>query len=87
MPIFLFPDDNLSKFKGILDKFGTCIDIKEIWFRMANGQISSIFDSYLSRHDNGRVLSFFILLTRATIFVSSWLLSYAPILFGKRGPL
>ena len=24
-----------------------CIDIVEIWFVIANGQISSIFDSYL----------------------------------------
>ena len=38
--IFLFPDDNLSKCQGILTKLGTCIDIKEIWFGIANGQIS-----------------------------------------------
>ena len=31
MPIFSFPDDNLCKYKGILIKLGTCIDIKEIW--------------------------------------------------------
>ena len=31
MPIFLFPDDNLS----------ICIDIKKICFGIANGQISS----------------------------------------------
>ena len=46
--IFSFPDDSLSKPQGILPKLGTCIDIKENWFRIANGQISSIFDSYLS---------------------------------------
>ena len=39
-PIFLFPDDNLSKSQGILTKLGTCIDMKEIWFWIANGQIS-----------------------------------------------
>ena len=27
-PIFLFPDDNLSKCQGILTKLGTCIDMK-----------------------------------------------------------
>ena len=43
-PIFSFPDDNWSKFQGILTKLGTCIDIKEIWFGNANGQISSNFD-------------------------------------------
>ena len=45
-PKFSFPDDNLSKCQGILTKLGTCIDIKKIWFRIANGQISSMFDSY-----------------------------------------
>ena len=44
IPIFLFPDDNLSKCQGILSKLGICIDIKEIWFGNANGQISSVFD-------------------------------------------
>ena len=39
-----FPDDNLSKCQGILTKLGTCIDIKDIWFWIANGQISSMFD-------------------------------------------
>ena len=45
--VFSFPDDNLSQCQGILTKHGTCIDMKEIWFRSANGQISSVFDSYL----------------------------------------
>ena len=44
---FSFLDDNLSKCQRILTKLGTCIDIKEIWFWIANGQISSILDSYL----------------------------------------
>ena len=38
-PIFSFPDDNLSKFKGILTKLGTCIDIKEVWFGIALGVV------------------------------------------------
>ena len=42
-PIFSFPDDNLSKTQGISTKLAICIDIKEIWFGIANGQISSIF--------------------------------------------
>ena len=42
-PIFLFPDDNLSKLQGILIKLAIYIDIKEIWFGIANGQISSEF--------------------------------------------
>ena len=44
MPIFSFPDYNLSKYQGIFTKLGTCIDIVEVWFGIANGQISSIFD-------------------------------------------
>ena len=43
LPIFSFPDDNLSKYQGILTKL-TYIDIKVIQFGIANGQISSIFD-------------------------------------------
>ena len=46
-PIFSFPDDNMSKHQWIFTKLGMCIDIVEIWFGIANGQISSIFDSYL----------------------------------------
>ena len=42
-PIFSFSDDNLSKSQGSLTKLAICIDIKEIWFGIANGQISSNF--------------------------------------------
>ena len=38
---FSFPDDNLSKHQWIFTKFGMFIDIVEIWFGIANGQISS----------------------------------------------
>ena len=56
-PIFPFLDDNLRKCQGILTKLVTCIDIKEVWFGIANGQISSIFDRVIyPGHDNGRVL-------------------------------
>ena len=41
---FSFPDDNLSKHQWIFTKLGMCIDIVEIWFGIANGQISSLFD-------------------------------------------
>ena len=44
MSIFSFPGDNLSKCQGILTKLGTCIDKKEIWFRIVYGQILSMFD-------------------------------------------
>ena len=44
MPIFPFLDDNLSKHQLIFTKLGMCIDIVEIWFGIANGQISSNFD-------------------------------------------
>ena len=40
---FLFPDDNLSKLQRVFTKSGMCIDIVDIWFGIANGQISSNF--------------------------------------------
>ena len=39
-----FPDDNLSKHQWIFTRLGMCIDIGEIWFGIANGQISSNVD-------------------------------------------
>ena len=61
MPIFLFSDDYLSKCQGILTKLGICIDIKEIWFAIANERISSIFDRIICpQHNNSKVLSFYI---------------------------
>ena len=41
--LFLFPDDNFSKCQWIFTKLGVCIDIIEICFGIADGQISSIF--------------------------------------------
>ena len=46
MPIFLFPDDNSSK-QWISTKLGMCIDIVEIWFGIANGQILPNFDAVI----------------------------------------
>ena len=40
---FSFPDDNLSKHQWIFTKLGMCIDIMEIWYGIANGQILSNF--------------------------------------------
>ena len=54
---FSFPDDNLKKHQWIFTKLGMCIDIVEVWFGIANGQILSIFDGV-------------ICLTHAHIFVS-----------------
>ena len=60
-PIFSFPDDNLSKCHGIFTKLGTCIDIKEIWFGIANGHISSNIDGVICPgHNNRGVLSFYV---------------------------
>ena len=42
----IIPDENLSECQWIFTKFGVCIDIVEVWFGIANGQISSIFNSY-----------------------------------------
>ena len=48
--IFVFRTITLGKCQGILTKLGTCLDIKEIWFRIAYGQILSILTE-LSAHD------------------------------------
>ena len=55
-PIFSFLVDNLSNCQGILTKLNTCIDIniKEVWFGIANEQILSVFDIVIyTGHDNG----------------------------------
>ena len=46
--IFSFPDDNFSKYQWIFTKLGMCIDIVENCFENSDGQISSVFDSYLA---------------------------------------
>ena len=57
-----FHDSILKKSQWIFTKFYICIDIVEIWFGIANGQISSICDrGTCPRHDNGGVLSFLVL--------------------------
>ena len=54
---FSFPDDNLIKHQWIFTKHGMCIDIMEIWFGIANGQILSIFYGVIClQQDNGGVL-------------------------------
>ena len=43
MSDFSFPGDNFCKYQRISPKRCMCTDIVEIWFGIANGQISSIF--------------------------------------------
>ena len=43
-----FVDDNLSKHQWIFTKLGLCIAIVKIWLGIANRQISSNIDVYLS---------------------------------------
>ena len=45
--VFSFPDDNLSKCQRIFTKLCVCVDNVAVWFGIVNGQILSIFDSYL----------------------------------------
>ena len=42
-----FLDDNLSKHQWIFTKLGMCIDVVEIWFEIADGQILSNFDGVI----------------------------------------
>ena len=48
--MFSFTDDNLSKYQCIFTKLGICIDVVEIWFGIANGQISSTLTVVSQRH-------------------------------------
>ena len=58
--ILSFPHDNLSKYQLIFIKLGICIDIMDIWFRTADGQISSIFDRVICPWDeSGGILLFY----------------------------
>ena len=45
--VFSFPGDNWSKCQWIFTKLEVCIDIVEVWFGIADGQILSIFDYVL----------------------------------------
>ena len=47
---FSFLDDNFSKHKWIFTKLGMYIDIVEIWFGIADGQISSNFTKLSARN-------------------------------------
>ena len=47
MSVLSFLDNNLSKYQWIHTKLVMCIDIVDICFGIAHGQILSIFDSYL----------------------------------------
>ena len=42
--LFLFQDDNYSKYQWISTKLSVCIDIVDIWLGFDDGLISSIFD-------------------------------------------
>ena len=58
LSVFLFLVDNLSKYQWIFTKLGMCIDIVEIWFGIANGQILLIIDRVTCPpQDSGWVLS------------------------------
>ena len=59
--VISFKDNNFSKSQWIFTKLDLCIDIMKIWFGIAYGQISSIFDRVICpRHDNVEVLTFHV---------------------------
>ena len=65
MSVFSFPDNNLSKYQWIFTKAGMSINIVEIWFGIANWQISSVFFTELSAHLTivvGIIVSYFYFL-------------------------
>ena len=66
--IFYFQDNNLSKSQWIFTKFNICAFI--LCFGIAHWQISSIFDRVICPgHDNGRVLSFYVLFIEDLTFM------------------
>ena len=57
--VISFMVDNLSTYKWIFTKLGICINIVEILFEIANGQILSTFDRVICpSNDDGRVSHF-----------------------------
>ena len=59
--VISFKDNNVSKSQWIFTKLDMCIDIMKIWFGIAYGQISPIFDRVICpRHDNVEVLTFHV---------------------------
>ena len=57
--MFSFPGDNLSKYQSIFTKLGMCIDIKEIWFGIAN------FGRYMIVAENYRFTFLFLFRSRS----------------------
>ena len=45
--VFSLPNDNLRKYQWIFAKLRMRIDIVKIWFGIANGQISTVFDGVI----------------------------------------
>ena len=73
---FCFRGDNSCKYQLIFTKVDMSFDIVEICFRIANGQILSIFDRVIcSQQDIGRVLSFHVYIIRAELFKANDIVS------------
>ena len=52
MSMFSVLDNNFSIYQWIFTKLNVCIDIVDICFGIANGRMSSIFDSYTTAELN-----------------------------------
>ena len=50
LSVFSLLDGNLSKYQWIVTKLDMCIDIAELWFWIANGQISSFLKKLSACH-------------------------------------
>ena len=49
MSVYMFLEYNMSKYQWIFTKLSICIDTVKIWFGIANGQISSVFEGLSAR--------------------------------------
>ena len=73
-----FLDNDLSKYQGILTKLGTCIDMKEIWFEIGYGQISSMFNRVICPQQMAGYYSLMFIFALSQLYwhVYIWLPSY-----------
>ena len=60
MSVYLFQDNNVSKYQWIFTKLGMCIDIMEIWFWLQIGKLRQLLTELTAHHMIMVVLSFHV---------------------------
>ena len=70
--VFLFPDDNLSKYQWIFTKLGMCIDIVEIGLGLLMGKFHQFLTVICPSHDNGGFLTFHVFISPMFYETVTW---------------